>query len=283
MGENRNVLDRKSPPPDLTLVYGPHPDHVAGIWLPSMSHGVALAALVIIWHGGFWRSAFDRQYLGPMAADLAARGYVVATPEYRRTGEDGNGDGGWPTTFLDVAAAAELLPAAIAEAVPGIMDPTRIIYAGHSAGGHLAVWASLRDRLPMGAPGRTEHLPPVSGILALAPVLDLRKAYRLDLDEGAVAALLGGSPDDVPGRYAATDPSLLNVPAAKLTIVHGDRDGRVPIAMSRQYRDRIGGSLIEIADGDHFAVTDPLSDGWNSVVRALDDLAGMPVGQPCEP
>lgn len=270
MGENRDVLDRNAPAPDLTLAYGPLADHVADIWLPSRETRTRLAPLVILWHGGFWRSAFDRHHLGPMAADLATRGYVVATPEYRRTGDGG----GWPTTFLDVAAAADLLPAAIAKAVPGIIDPARVVYAGHSAGGHLAVWASLRDRLPMGAPGRTEHLPPVSGILALAPVLNLREAYRLDLDEGAVAALLGGSPDDVQERYAAIDPSLLGVTEATLTIVHGDRDGRVPIAMSRDYCAAMGGSLIETPDGDHFAVIDPLSEAWETVVFGLDSLIG---------
>ncbi|MGI8404680.1 MAG: alpha/beta hydrolase family protein [Thermomicrobiales bacterium] len=269
MGECRDVLDRSAPAPDLTLAYGPLADHVADIWLPSRETLPRLAPLVILWHGGFWRSAFDRHHLGPMAADLAARGYVVATPEYRRTGDGG----GWPTTFLDVAAAADLLPAAILNEAPRFADPARIVYAGHSAGGHLAVWAALRDRLPADAPGRIERLPAISGILALAPVLDLREAYRLDLDGGAVAALLGDSPDDVPGRYAATDPSLLDVPSAKLTIVHGDGDGRVPIAMSRDYCAAMGGSLIEIPDDDHFAVINPLSEAWDTVVRTLAELA----------
>lgn len=272
MGENRDVLDRNAPAPDLTLAYGPLADHVADIWLPSRETRTQLAPLFILWHGGFWRSSFDRHHLGPMAADLATRGYVVATPEYRRTG---NG-GGWPTTFLDIAATADMLPAAIAKAVPGLIDPARVVYAGHSAGGHLAVWAALRDRLPADAPGRIDRLPPISGILALAPVLDLRAAYRLDLDEGAVAALLGGSPDDVEDRYAATDPSLLGAAEATLTIVHGDRDARVPIAISRDYCAAMGGSLIEIPDGEHFAVIDPLADAWDAVVGALAELAGTP-------
>ncbi|MGI8483030.1 MAG: alpha/beta hydrolase family protein [Thermomicrobiales bacterium] len=277
MAEDRDVLGRVSPVPDFRLAYGPHADHVADVWVPAESRQPARVPLVMIWHGGFWRSAFDQQHLGSMAADLAARGYLVATPEYRRTGDEGGG--GWPATFLDVAAAADLLPTAIAEAVPGIIDPTRIIYAGHSAGGHLAVWASLRDRLPIGAPGRIEQLPTVSGILALAPVLNLMEAWRLDLDEGAVALLLGGPPDEIPNRYAMTDPSQFGVPAANLTVVHGDRDGRVPIAMSRQYRDMVGGLLIEIKEGDHFSVIDPLAARWGQVVRALDDLAVVPVGQ----
>src|SRR5439155_426604 len=67
------------------------------------------------------------------------------------------------------------------------------ILAGHSAGGQLALWYAGR------APER------VRAVLALAPVADLTVGYRLGLGDGAVGALLGGSPEQVPDRYAATD------------------------------------------------------------------------------
>jgi hypothetical protein len=48
--------------------------------------------------------AFDRKHVGPMAAALAAVGYLVCVPEFRRIGQAG---GGWPGTFDDVAAAVD--------------------------------------------------------------------------------------------------------------------------------------------------------------------------------
>ncbi len=66
--------------------------------LPEVQTG----PLVIFVHGGFWQAAYDRAHAGPLAADLAARGYPVACPEYRRVGQPG---GGWPGTLDDVAAA----------------------------------------------------------------------------------------------------------------------------------------------------------------------------------
>ena len=69
------------------------------------------------------------------------------------------------------------------------------VLVGHSAGGHLALYVRGAR-----APARS------AGVLALAPVADLAEAYGLDLDAGAVAALLGGGPDEVPDRYAAADP-----------------------------------------------------------------------------
>jgi acetyl esterase/lipase len=261
--ENRDVLGRPAPPADLTVSYGPHPDQVADVRLPA---GSGPAPLLLMLHGGFWRAEFDRSHLGPMASDLAGRGFAVASVEYRRTG----GGGGWPATFTDIAEACDAVPALIEEAVPGRVD--RIVYGGHSAGGHLAVWAALRDRLPAGAPGRTDAAPPVAGVLALAAVLDLAGAHRLGLGEDAVGALLGGSPERLPDRYAATDPAAYGTPGPRVLLVHGDRDSRVPVEMSRRYAAATGSALTEVAGADHFAVIDPESAAWPAVVDALNLL-----------
>src|SRR5262245_48719296 len=101
--DSREVLSRPAPPPQATLPYGEHPDHVADVRLP---HGYAgeeansaagtpenPAPMVLFLHGGFWRHQYDRAHTGPLAAALATAGFVVVTPEYRRTGAAG---GGWP-------------------------------------------------------------------------------------------------------------------------------------------------------------------------------------------
>ena len=70
------------------------------------------APLVIFLHGGFWRAAYGRAHTGPLAESLAADGYAVCAPEFRRTGQPG---GGWPGTFDDIAAAVDTLPGLVAE------------------------------------------------------------------------------------------------------------------------------------------------------------------------
>jgi acetyl esterase/lipase len=221
----------------------------------------------MLWHGGFWRPQWDRAHAGPMAADLAGHGLVVATVEYRRAG--------WPATFADVAAAADAVPALIEQAAPGRTDPERIVHMGHSAGGQLALWVALRHRLPASAPGRPDQAPRLAGVLALAPVADLADAYRLDLDGGAVEALLGGGPDEVPDRYAATDPLALGAPDVPVVLVHGDDDGRVPVELSRRYAAATGARLVELPGADHFSLIDPESAVWPLVLGALDDLVSM--------
>ncbi|WP_371496459.1 alpha/beta hydrolase [Kitasatospora sp. NBC_00374] len=260
-------------PDGTTVAYGPHPDQVADLVLPVV--GTRPAPLVVLLHGGFWRAEYDRAHIRPLAHALAARGYAVANTEYRRIG----GGGGWPATFTDVALAADTLPDAVEPAHPGLVDRTAVVYAGHSAGGHLALWAALRDRLPEGAPGRAERLPAVAGVLALAPVADLAEAYRLGDGRGAVAALLGGGPDELPERYAAADPTALGAPEVPVVLVHGERDEVLPVAQARRYRDAFDGvRLVEPPGAGHFELIDPASAAWPAVADAVRLVAG-PTGR----
>ena len=149
-----------------TVRYGDLPDQVVDLTFPTTRAATApLPPLVVLLHGGFWRVAYDRLHVRVVADALTALGYAVANVEYRRVG----GGGGWPSTFDDVARAVD----AVEEALAGRVDLDAVAYVGHSAGGHLALWAALRDRLPVGAPGRAERPPRVRGVMALAPVADL--------------------------------------------------------------------------------------------------------------
>ncbi|MER6472638.1 alpha/beta hydrolase [Streptomyces collinus] len=253
------------PAAPLPLVYGDHPDQVADLFLPGTgSQGPA--PLVLFFHGGYWRAEHDRRHADGFARALAAHGgCAVVSAEYRRVG----GGGGWPATFTDTAAAVDLLPGLAAEAAPGRVDPGRPVHAGHSAGGHLALWAALRHRLPEGAPGRTAAPAAIRGTLALAPTADLARAGELGSGRGAVAALLGGAPDEVPDRYAATDPAVLGAPAGRTVVVHGVRDDSLPVAMARRYAARSGATLHELPDCGHFDVIDPDSAAWPVVTGAL--------------
>ena len=111
-------------------------------------------------HGGFWRPAYDRTHLGAMGYALAAAGYMVAVPEYRRAGM---AEEGWTGTFSDIALAADQV-AGIARAHGA--DTSAVTWAGHSAGGHLALWAAARPGLRRAIVPAARRLPIVfSGIV----------------------------------------------------------------------------------------------------------------------
>ncbi|MGW0883433.1 alpha/beta hydrolase [Streptomyces sp. NPDC002671] len=260
------------PASPLPLRYGTHPDQVADLFLPLDDNALAdpgawrAAPLVLFFHGGFWRAEHDRQDVAGFARALATEsGCAVVSVEYRRVGDGG----GWPVTLTDSAEAVDRLPGLAAQAAPGRVDPARVVYAGHSAGGHLALWAGVRHRLPEGAPGRTLAPPPLLGVLALAPTADLALADELGSGRGAVAAFLGGARDEVPDRYAAADPAVLGAPAGRTVVIHGALDEALPVAMARDYAARVGATLHELPDCGHFEVIEPGSAAWPVVVDAL--------------
>jgi len=264
-----SVLDRHAPPPDLTLRYGPRPEHVVDLRLPPAVPDRAVPLIVLI-HGGFWRPAYDRTHLGPMGHALAAAGYMVAVPEYRRAGM---AEEGWTGTFDDIALAADQV-AGIAGAHGA--DTSGVTWAGHSAGGHLALWAAARPGLPISGAGSSWHGPsPATQVVALAACASLRLCAEWSLGGGAVLRLMGGTPEEVPERYAAADPAALPPPPVPVTLVHGTADEQVPVGMSRAFGV---GRLVEIPGAGHFDLIDPESRAWPTVMAVL--AGTFPAGQP---
>jgi acetyl esterase/lipase len=210
--------------------------------------------LVATIHGGFWRSRVDASSIAPLAAALAAAGHRVWNLEYPRVGETG---GGWPGTAVAVGDALDALLTAAAG------RPVAVL--GHSAGGHLALWASR---------GR-----PVAAVLALAPVCDLPAAQREGLGEGAVEEFIGAPPEAAAEAYLEASPGArlpLGVPAL---LVHGEADQRVPISQSRTYAEaaRAAGDeveLIELAGVDHMALIDPDGPARPAIDARLAALRG---------
>jgi acetyl esterase/lipase len=247
--EPADVLTRAAQLPDAVLRYGEHEEALVDVRLPD---GPAPHPLVVLLHGGFWRQQWDRRHTRPLADALAAEGFVVASPEYRRVG----GGGGWPATFDDVTAAIAALPDLLAGL--GVRTTTTTLL-GHSAGGQLALWLANEPHQ-------------VDRVVGLAPVGDLRAAACEGLGDFATQALLGGGPDAVPQRYDAADPAtrLHRRPNAQVVIVHGTDDAAVPVANSRGLVVRHPFvELRELPGVEHFALIDPRSAAWPAVLDAV--------------
>ena len=193
--------------------------------------------LVVCIHGGFWRARYDRREIARLAEACAAlpMGPAVWNIEYPRVGMAG---GGWPGTALAVGDAVAAAALAAGD------RPLALI--GHSAGGHLALWAA-------GA-----H--PVALVVSLAGVCDLEAAADAGLGNGAVSEFLGADADR--DLYAAASP-IARLPLGRPSLlIHGDADTNVPIEQSRRYRDAALAAgdpcdLHELPGADHFEPVDP--------------------------
>ncbi|MEV5873576.1 alpha/beta hydrolase [Streptomyces sp. NPDC052101] len=275
--------------PDFTSAYGDHPDQVIDFYAPRTAPD-SLVPLVVVLHGGAWRARYDRRHITPFADYLARRGFAVANMEYRRGGDPlipqqkqggGAGEtpppaGRWPDTFDDIAAALDALPALVREALPQA-DPRRTVLTGHSAGGHLALWAAARHVLPPDSPWRTGNPAVLRGVVALAPIADFEVAEKLDVCGNASLQLLGGH-DTFAERRPYADPVLLLPTGIATTLVQGRTDLVVPQAVAESYADAaakagevVGLTLLE--DVGHFPLIDPAADACAVVAEEIAQLA----------
>jgi acetyl esterase/lipase len=235
------------PSSDATrTAYGSDPSQWADLYRPA---GTPRGVVVVV-HGGFWKAQYDASLGEPLARALVAEGWAAWNLEYRRVGDGG----GVPATLDDVAAGIDAL------AGTGL-DLSTVLALGHSAGGHLAVWAA----------GRSGARVPLTGAVSQAGVLDLRAAADEGLGGGAVEAFVGGPLD------ATVDP-LQQVPlGVPVRCIHGRSDTNVPLSQSQSYvaaatAAGADATLTEV-DGDHFVLIDPSSDVWRTQLDLLADLA----------
>jgi acetyl esterase/lipase len=273
--------DTYAPIKPLRLKYGSEPLQFGDLYVPE-SPGTYPTVILI--HGGYWRAHYGLDLMNDLAEDLAKRGYAAWNIEYRRVGDPG---GGWPGTLLDVALATDYLRKL---AITYSLNLQKVVPIGHSAGGHLAFWLVARPRIPLfvhnselintlHAGDDKEIATPLmlAGAISLAGVVDLEIAWKLNLSNGAVIELLGGSFTDVPERYLATSPAAMLPLGVPQVLIHGTSDDSVPLEVSQAYANAARAvndavTFIVLDGVDHFEVIDPHSKAWTITIKELQKL-----------
>lgn len=266
-------MNLPSAAPDHSVAYGDEAEQFGHLYVPKTTgpHPV-----IILIHGGCWRAQYGLEPLGSLCVALREMGVAVWSVEYRRLGNGDNERGGWPTTFLDVARAADYLRTLAAEHG---LDLNRTLIMGHSAGGHLALWLAARRHLPTTSELYRADPLPVRGVIALAGIPDLAGAVAQGICGDAPRALLGGSPEEVSERYAHGSPRELlplNVPQR---LINGVHDAIVPVDSVQEYQ-RIARTLgddvrLALHEGGHFDAVMPDTAAWPVITQAVRELLAL--------
>lgn len=265
-------LAREAPPPTARIAYGPAPQQFGDLRLSAGATSQRWPVVIAI-HGGYWRARYDLAYFGAVCGALARAGIATWNIEYRRLGNPG---GGWPGLFEDVASAADALRG-LAGQYP--LDLSRTLALGHSAGGQLALWLAARPRLAGGSALWRDDPLPIHGVVSLAGVADLRRAWELRLSDNVTEALLVATPDQAPDRYAAASPYDLLPLGVPQIMIHGTADENVPFELSQRYVERARAladhaRLVPLPGVGHFEPVDPSAPEWQIVARETLSLLG---------
>jgi acetyl esterase/lipase len=253
--------------PDAKIGYGDDPLQFGYLRLPVGDGPHPVVAFV---HGGCYLSQFDIRHAGLAEQALADAGYAVWSIEYRRVGDDG---GGWPNTFLDVAAGVDHLRELSDQYG---LDLDRVYSVGHSAGANMALWVAARPEVSPSSDVHTENPLPIAGVLALAPAATLAAFHEANVCGGVIDGLMGGSPEQVPERYAAVSPMRI-MPRVPQRLVVGAFDsswgpsGRVYFEMASNMPG-IEVTLVEAPESGHFEMIAPMTSTWAIVLSELEAL-----------
>jgi len=214
--------------------------------------------VVVVVHGGYWRARYDRSLMTDLCVDLAEHGLAAWNLEHRRVGAGG----GWPATFLDVAAGVDALASTDAP-----VDLGRVLAVGHSAGGHLAFWAAARATLPPGAPGADPNVK-IAAAVSQAGIVDLRLAATLEPSAAPTRALVG-DPDTNRDVYELASPRERVPLGIPQLVLHGDRDDIASPRISESYAAAAAEAgdpyeLRVLPKTGHFEHIDAGSDAWRT-------------------
>ena len=222
---------------------------------------------ILMLPGGGWRNA-DRSPLGERyGLALAADGYVCVAGEYRVMDE-----APWPAQIQDVKASIRWMRAN--HEMLGI-DPSLIVVAGKSAGGHLALLAAGTPNMAEfegdgGNPGTSSE---VAGVVGSSPVSDISgMAGRPDLEP-----LFGANPSDE--LVAAANPmTYLNENYPPALIFHGTSDPNVDHHMSMAFCDALEKCGVPF-DLHLYAGQNHFFDRVPPFRRAVTDAIGLFIGR----
>ncbi|WP_426109679.1 alpha/beta hydrolase [Massilia sp. PWRC2] len=276
-----DYLALSGPPPTATLTYGAAPSQFAELFRPAGQGPFPVAVLV---HGGCWTSQYGGiTQLRNLAGALNAHGIAVWNVEYRRVDEPG---GGYPGTYQDINAALDLLGR---QAAARQLDLGRVVAIGHSAGGQLVQWLAGRSRIAPSSPLFQSGFLPISQIISLGGLADLRREQALiksscERELVELTGLPSAARSDV---FADTNAAELIPNGSHTVLITGELDTVSPPRVAHDYAERAraagdSAEVIILPGASHYDEVAASSPAFALVLPAIRAALGLapPLSQP---
>jgi acetyl esterase/lipase len=204
----------------VDLVYGHGGDKplLLDLYEPATKEDRTFPGVIVI-HGGGWENGSRRAFRA-MCQQLALRGFVAATIDYRLSGE-----ARFPAAVEDCKAAVRWMRA---NAAKYRIDPQRIGAVGGSAGGHLAAMVALTtdSRLFEGTGGHPEFSSTLKAYVIMGTGVDqLTRAIEAKKPIGNQLTFFGGTYQQKRDLYAQGSPiNHISKSDPPVLIIEGEKD-----------------------------------------------------------
>jgi acetyl esterase/lipase len=219
---------------DLAYADG-HERHVLDVYRPV--GGCTSAPVLLQIHGGGWMFGNKHEQALPLIDYLAARGWVVVTPNYRLSPQ-----ARFPDHLVDCKRALAWVRRNVAD-YGG--DPGFVAVTGGSAGGHLTALMALTPNDPRLQPGFEDTDTTVAAAVPFYGVYDFLDRHGLKGSGAAMVRWLEKTVMPCPpvqdtGLWDLASPiALLRPDAPPFFILHGTHDSLASVAEARQFAERL--------------------------------------------
>jgi len=253
--QRASALSRERSPCRLDLAYGDGPDERLDLFTTTR----AQAPVLVLLHGGYWRS-LDKADHSFVAPSFVADGALVVVPNYSLC----------PAVRMDLILlqTAQALAWTWRNAALYGGDPQRIVVIGHSAGGQLAamllccLWPLLGADLPADL---------VKGAMAISGLHDLEPVRR--------SPYLQNDLHLTPTLVRKLSPANMPAPKAPLYAVVGGLESEEFLRQNRLIRQAWGAKAVPvcepIADCNHLTILHDLADPLGRCHRLVNELLGL--------
>ena len=158
---------------DARISYGSDSLQYADLRLPD---GDGPHPVIVLLHGGCWQGLHRPRHVERLAVALTDAGWATWNLSHRQAPDAG---GGWTGTFEDVSNGIDRLRK-VAQKYELNLDA--VVTMGHSAGGHLAIWAGARSRVPEDSEIHYEDPLSLAGAISLGGIPDLEAHYNQEVN-----------------------------------------------------------------------------------------------------
>ncbi|CDG83086.1 alpha/beta hydrolase family protein [Janthinobacterium agaricidamnosum] len=270
----QDYLALSGPEPTAHIAYGKAPSQFVEVFQPQ---GNGPFPVVLLVHGGCWTVEYAGiRQMRNMAGALAGQGIAVLNVEYRRADEQG---GGYPGTYLDINAAIDTLEK---QAATYRLDTRRVVAVGHSAGGQLVQWLAGRPRLPHSSPLYQAAFLPVSNIISLGGLADLRNEAGLIQSscQCELTQLTGVPSPQRPDVFADTNAAELMPNGSKTVLITGELDDVSPPRAAHDYAARAikagdQAQVLILPGASHYDEVAVHSPSWPLILAEIRKALGI--------